>query len=85
MSLRGNILAFPFTQNGAISFSTEQKHTKINNIKTPLYYQKFDSKAVLFVEILANFIFYVCFLAAICLSAVPLYVDEWQITNSASK
>jgi TRAP-type mannitol/chloroaromatic compound transport system permease small subunit len=75
----------PCKAKGAGSFSAEQKHTKANNIKTPLYYQKFDSKAVLFVEILANFIFYVCFLAAICLSAVPLYVDEWQITTSASK
>ena len=37
------------------------------------------------VEILTNFSFYVYFLAAIWLSAVPLYADENQITTSASK
>ena len=32
-----------------------------------------------------KFHFYVCFLAALWLSAVPLYVDETQITSSASE
>ena len=42
-------------------------------------------KAVFWVEILADFNFYVCFLAALLLSSVPLYADENKITSSASK
>jgi len=70
---------------GAESFSAEQKHTNINKIRMPLCYRKIDSKAVFCVEILANFNFYMCFLAALWLSGVPLYADENQTTTSASK
>ena len=42
-------------------------------------------KAVFKVEILADFNFYVCFLAALLLSGVPLYADENKIASSASK
>jgi hypothetical protein len=42
-------------------------------------------KAVFKVEILADFNFYVCFLAAFFVSDVPLYADETKNTSSASK
>ena len=42
-------------------------------------------KAVFKVEILADFNFYVCFLAAFAASGVPLYADEAENTSSASK
>ena len=41
-------------------------------------------KAVFNVEILTDLNFYVCFLAALLPSAVPLYGDEGKITASAS-
>ena len=42
-------------------------------------------KAVFLVEILTNFNFYVCFLAAFLLSDVPLYADENKNAASASE
>jgi hypothetical protein len=41
-------------------------------------------KAFFSVEILADFNFYVHFLAALLSSVVPLYADEDKITTSAS-
>ena len=41
-------------------------------------------KAVFKVEILADFDFYLCFLAALWLSTVYLYADENQSATSAS-
>ena len=49
-------------KKGAASFGAEQKHTKINNIKIPLYHIVIVRRYFL-VEILTNFDFYVCFLA----------------------
>ncbi len=57
--------------------SAQNKNTRNNSIKENRFcYRKLVVKAVFKVEILANFNFYVCFLAALGLSAVPLYGDE---------
>ena len=69
----------------ADSFSAEQKHTsKIREKRTAFFVEKIE-KAVFKVEILTDFIFYVCFLAALPPSAVPLYGDDGGITSSASE
>ena len=58
---------------GADSFSAEQKHTsKIREKRTAFSVEKIE-KAVFKVEILTDFIFYVCFLAALNESA-PAFV-----------
>ena len=70
--------------SGAESFSAEQKHTNKLTKKRPLFLLKMTEKAVFNVEILTDFYFYVCFLAALLPSGVPLYADEDKITTSAS-
>ena len=65
-----------FSKEKRLIHSAQNKNTR-NKLKIPLYYRKIDSKAVFEVEILADFNFYVCFLAALSVSGVPLYADEY--------
>ena len=64
----------------------QNKNTRQENKQENRFcYQKLVVKAVFKVEILTNFNFYVYFLAALGLSAVPLYGDEIPITAFASE
>ena len=64
----------------------QNKNTRVKQKKKePLFLSKMIEKAVFKVEILADFHFYVCFLAAIPPSAVLLYGDDGGITSSASE
>ena len=68
-----------------LSHSAQNKITRNTyNKKCRFVIENIDSKAAFLVEILTNFNFNVCFLAAFWLSAVLLYGDENQTTTSAS-
>ena len=71
--------------SGADSFSAEQKHAKRNKRKTAFSVKKMAEEAVFWVEILANFKFYACFLGVISAFDVLLYAYHAEITPSASK
>ena len=65
---------------GAVSFSAEQKHTNIKTVKIRFCYQKNDSESGFYVEIfeikLSNFILYVFFSRDLALWRTPVRLRE---------